>query len=97
MDHEEVKLALGYRVDYGPRSVVIHEVVMASETLLKVNPRMQKVEKYHLSPKQAGQILAQVKPKLGILVYMLKFGVAEEQVLEALGKHDKGEVRIGGI
>ena len=74
VDHGEVKPAFGYRVDYGPRSVVIsgdttylsnlvvwakgadvviHEVMMASETLLKENPRMQKVEKYHSSPKQA--------------------------------------------
>ena len=75
--------------------VVIHEVMMASERLLKKNPRMQKVEKYHSSPKQAGQILAQIKPKLGILVHMLKFGVTEEQVLKALGKHYKGEVRLG--
>ena len=75
--------------------MVIHEVMMASETLLKKNPRMQKVEKYHSSPKQAGQILAQIKPKLGILVHMLKLGVTEEQVLEALGKHYEGKVRIG--
>ena len=116
VDHGAVKPAFGYRVDYGPRSVVIsgdttyssnmvvwakgtdvviHEVMMASETLLKKNPRMQKVEKYHSSPKQAGQVLAQIKPKLGILVHMLKFGVTEEQVLEALGEHYKGEVRLG--
>ena len=118
VDHGAVKPAFGYRVDYGPRSVVIsgdttyssnlvvwamgadvviHEVMMASETLLKENPRMQKVEKYHSSPKQAGQILAQIKPKLGILVHMLKFGVTEEHVLEALGKHYKGEVGWGRI
>ena len=75
--------------------VVIHEVMMVSETLLKKNPRLKKVQKYHSSPKQAGQILAQIRPKLGILVHMLRFGVTEEQVLEALAKHYKGEVRLG--
>jgi len=29
------------------------------------------------------------------LVHMLRFGVTEEQVLEALGGHYKGEVKIG--
>ena len=116
VDHGEAKPAFGYRVDYGPRSVVIsgdttyssnlvewakgadvviHEVMMVSEAILKENSRLQKVGQYHSSPKQAGQILAQIKPKLGILVHMLKFGVTEEQVLEALGKHYQGEVRLG--
>ena len=75
--------------------VVIHEVMMASEGLLERNPRLKKVQKYHSSPKQVGQILAQIKPRLGILVHMLKFGVTEEEVLEALGEHYQGEVRIG--
>ena len=75
--------------------VVIHEVMMASEGLLKRNPRLQKVQKSHSSPKQAGQILAQIQPKLGILVHMLRFGVTEEQVLEALGEYYKGEVKVG--
>ena len=68
---------------------------MVGEGLLKKNPRLKKVQKYHSSPKQAGQVLAQIRPKLGILVHMLKFGVTEEQVLEALGQHYKGEVKIG--
>lgn len=75
--------------------VVIHEVMMASEGLLERNPRLQKVQKSHSSPKQVGQILAQIRPKLSILVHMLKFGVTETQVLEALGEHYKGEVRVG--
>ena len=75
--------------------VVIHEVMMASESLLKRNLRLQKVQKSHSSPKQVAQILAQIKPKLGILVHMLKFGVTETQVLGALGEHYKGEVRLG--
>ena len=60
--------------------MVIHEVMMASEGLLQRNLRLQKVKKYHSSPKQVGQILAQIKPKLGILVHMLRFGVTEAQV-----------------
>lgn len=75
--------------------VVIHEVMMVSKGLLKKNPRLKKVQKYHSSPKQVGQILAQIRPRLGILVHMLKFGVTEAQILEELGKHYKGEVRIG--
>ena len=115
-NHGEVKPAFGYRVDYGPRSVVIsgdttyssdlvrlakdadvviHEVMMANKAILKANPRLRKVQEYHSSPKQVGKVLAQIQPELGILVHMLKFGVTEDQVLEALRDHYQGDVRLG--
>ncbi len=75
--------------------VVIHEVMLASESLLEKNPRLQKVGQYHSSPRQVGKVLAKIRPRLGILVHMLKFGGTEAQVLEELGEYYEGEVRVG--
>ncbi len=82
-------------VQAGGADVLIHEIMMVSETLLERNPRLRKVQESHSSPAQVGQVLARVRPKLGILVHMLKFGVTEERMLEVLGEHYQGDVRMG--
>ena len=76
--------------------VVIHEVMMTSETLLEKNPRLEEVQKSHSSPGQVGRALARIRPKLGVLVHMLRFGATEAQLLEALREHYQGEVKVGG-
>ncbi len=116
VSHGAVKPAFGYRIDDGPRSVVIsgdttysenlvrhaegadavvHEVMMASEALLKSNPRLRKVQEYHATPEQVGRAMAQAKPKLVVLVHVLRFGVSREQLLGAVREHYSGDVRMG--
>ncbi len=75
--------------------VLIHEVAMASEKILAQNPRLQKVMAYHSTPQQVAKVLSKTQPRLALLTHMLRYGVSEGQVLQAVQEGYSGDVRLG--
>jgi ribonuclease Z len=93
VDHgAAIKPAVGYRIDYKNRSVVIsgdtrfnenvikygkgadvliHEVGSARPELLAASVPVQRIIAHHTTPKEAGTVFAQAKPKLAVYTHIV--------------------------
>jgi ribonuclease Z len=92
VDHgAAIKPAVGYRVEYKGRSVLIsgdtrynqnvikygagadlliHEVASARPELLSKDTGVQRVIAHHTSPREAGMVFSQVKPKMAVYTHL---------------------------
>lgn len=66
--------------------LIIHEVVLISEELLKAAPQYRRVSNYHTTPEEAGIVFDKVKPKLAVYTHlvMLSSITIPEAPLESL-------------
>ena len=116
VNHQPVKHAFGYRIDYGGRTVVIsgdtryastvvehakhadlliHELAVASKSLVTHNPRLQKMLSYHTSPKDLATILAQAKPRLAVLTHVIAFDVEQETFMREAAQGHAVDILLG--
>lgn len=75
--------------------VLIHEAMMASDTLLQNNPRLRRVQEYHATAEEVAHVLRETTPKLAVLVHLLHYGVSRQQLLETVQASYSGAVRLG--
>jgi len=118
VDHALVKPALGYRIDYAGRSVVlsgdtrvsdnlvrhaqgadllVHEVFVP-ETLQRAGvppERAKNIIDYHVTPEQAGQVFARVKPRLAVYSHICMPTALEQEVLPPTRKTYAGPLELG--
>ena len=76
--------------------LLVHEVATASEDLQQSSAQMQKILGNHTPPEQAGEVFAQVQPKLAVFSHVLLFdGSTEKDVMIRTRKTYSGPVEMG--
>lgn len=62
--------------------LLVHEVMIAPDTLSKSDPRYN-ITQHHTTPEQAAQIFNKVKPKLAVYSHIVKlYGRTEEEIMK---------------
>jgi ribonuclease Z len=115
--HGRVKPALGYRIDYAGRSVVlsgdtstsenliriargtdvlIHEVCLADPKTLASSEHERRVMAHHITPERAGEVFAQVNPRLAVFSHIVLLGdVDPGNILALARKKYSGRMEMG--
>lgn len=118
VDHHPIKPALGYRIDYAGRSVVlsgdtrlsenlirhaqgadvvIHEVA-APESLQRAGyapERAKAIIDHHVTPEQAGEVFARVKPRLAVYSHIVLPTATEQDLVPPTRKTYPGPLEVG--
>lgn len=118
VDHGPVKPALGYRIEYAGRSVVLSGDTRVSENLARhaqgtdllvhevfipstlgragVTPdRAKNIIAYHVTPEQAGEVFARVRPKLAVYSHVCLPAAAAQDILAPTRTTYPGPVEVG--
>lgn len=118
VDHGPATRALGYRIDYDGRSVVLSGDTRVSETLIKQAQgvdllvhevasmgslaragvpaeRAKAIMALHVSPEQAGEVFARVRPRLAVYSHIIQPNATEQELIPPLRKTYAGPVEIG--
>jgi ribonuclease Z len=118
VDHRPVSPALGFRIDYGGRSVVLSGDTRISENLIRhargvdllvhevVVPatferagvpaqRVRAVAERHVTPQQAGEVFARVKPRLAVFSHIAQSSATESDVIPATRETYSGPLELG--
>ena len=78
--------------------VIVHEVVAAD--MLRAHAQgapeaMERVIAHHTTPEQAGEVFAQVQPKLAVFTHIIPFNVGEKELAPAVRKTYSGPLEVG--
>jgi len=75
--------------------LLIHEVMIAPDTLSKSDPRYN-ITQHHTTPKQAAQIFNEVKPKLAVYSHIVKlYGRTEDEIMNRTKADYSGPLIMG--
>jgi len=75
--------------------LLVHEVMIAPDTLSKSDPRYN-ITQHHTTPKQAAQIFNEVKPKLAVYSHIVKLnGLTEDEIMNRTKADYSGPVIMG--
>src|SRR5690348_2896782 len=75
--------------------LLIHEVVIAPDTLSKADPRYN-ILMHHTTPEQAAKIFNIVNPKLAVYSHIVKlYGHTEEEIMQKTKENYSGQVIMG--
>ena len=75
--------------------LLVHEIFACKAEILKKNPRLQKIERYHTNPDQILEVLDQVSPRMAILTHVIIVGIEENALIQELQDSYAGEVILG--
>ncbi len=75
--------------------LLIHEIMFVKDNILKKNPRLQNIQRYHTNPQQLIEVLNEVKPRAAVLTHIILVGATEEQILQQVNDGYAGEVYMG--
>jgi len=75
--------------------LLVHEVMIAPDTLSKSDPRYN-ITQHHTTPKQAAQIFNEVKPKLAVYSHIVRLnGRTEDEIMNRTKADYSGPVIMG--
>ena len=75
--------------------LLVHEVVVAPDTLSKSDPRYN-ILMQHTTPEEVAKVFNEVKPKLAIYSHVSKlYGHTEDDILKRTKAHYSGSVIMG--
>jgi ribonuclease Z len=75
--------------------LLVHEVMMAPDTLSKSDPKYN-ITQHHTTPKQAAQIFNEVKPKLAAFSHIVKlYGRTEDEIMKRAKADYAGPLIMG--
>jgi ribonuclease Z len=75
--------------------LLVHEVMIAPDTLSKSDPRYN-ITQHHTTPKQAAQIFNEVKPKLAVYSHIVKLnGLTDDEIMKRTKADYSGPLIMG--
>lgn len=75
--------------------LLVHEIMSVDSEILKKNPRLQKIQRYHTSPVQLAKVLDNAKPRVAVMTHVITVGVSEDEVLKQVNDHYQGKLYMG--
>jgi len=75
--------------------LLIHEIFSATAPILKKNPRLQKIERYHTNPAQLVSVLQAAKPRAAALTHVILVGVEGDALLDEVKNDYAGDIYLG--
>ncbi len=74
--------------------LLVHEIFSATEPILKRNPRLQKIERYHTNPAQLLRVLHATKPRATALTHVILVGTNGDVLLDEIKNDYAGDIYL---